>query len=142
MILTFANPSHRLGDAHVKINPPAAPIAAATLSSAARCTICCRTAFTSVRWCAKARPLAVHTELWGAVQAKIKVNASGTSRRLKSQQSSLLVGLVFDGDGRGMTLSHATKPCKRYRYCIARPDHLADARAWCVSAYIIICDQL
>lgn len=51
----------------------------------------------------------VPVALWDAVQDKLKANASGTSRRLKSQQPSLLVGLVFAGEGRAMTRSHATK---------------------------------
>lgn len=83
--------------------------------------------------------------LWEAVQDKLKANASGTSRRLRSQQPSLLVGLVFDGEGRAMTPSHATKPGKRYRYYITRSDQLDDAPAWRVSAHDleqIICDQL
>jgi hypothetical protein len=40
-------------------------------------------------------PAIIPTELWEAVQDKLKTNASGTSRRLKSQQPSLLVGRVF-----------------------------------------------
>jgi site-specific DNA recombinase len=90
-------------------------------------------------------PAIVPTDLWGAVQEKLRGNASGTSRRLKSQQPSLLVGLVFDGEGRAMTPSHATKPGRRYRYYITRPDQMAEAPAWRVSAYDleqIICDQL
>lgn len=90
-------------------------------------------------------PAIVPIDLWDAVQGKMKANASGTSRRLKSLQPSLLVGLVFDGEGRPMTPSHATKPGRRYRYYITRPDQLNDAPAWRVSAYDleqIICDQL
>ena len=90
-------------------------------------------------------PAIVPVILWDAVQDKLKANASGTSRRLKSQQPSLLVGLVFDGEGRAMTPSHSTKPGRRYRYYITRPDHLDDAPAWRVSAYDLeqlICDQL
>jgi len=90
-------------------------------------------------------PAIVPIDLWDAVQSKMKANASGTSRRLKSLQPSLLVGLVFDGEGRAMTPSHATKPGRRYRYYITRPDQLDDAPAWRVSAYDleqIICDQL
>ena len=34
--------------------------------------------------------------------------------RLRSQQPSLLVGLVFDGKGRAMTPTHVAKPGKRY----------------------------
>jgi DNA invertase Pin-like site-specific DNA recombinase len=90
-------------------------------------------------------PAIVPVALWDAVQDKMKANASGTSRRLKSQQPSLLVGLVFDGEGRAMTPSHATKPGRRYRYYVTRPDDLDDAPAWRVSAYDLeqlICDQL
>ena len=84
-------------------------------------------------------------ELWTAVQDKLKANAPGTSRRLKSQQPSLLVGLVFDGEGRAMTPSHATKPGRRYRYYITRPDQLREAPAWRVSAYDLenlLCERL
>ena len=44
-----------------------------------------------------------------------------------------------------MTPSHATKPGRRYRYYVTRPDHLDDAPAWRVSAYDLeqlVCDQL
>ena len=87
----------------------------------------------------------VPIDLWQAVQEKLKGNASGTSRRLKSQQPSLLVGLVFDGEGRAMTPSHATKPGKRYRYYVTRNDQLDDAPAWRVSAHDLerlVCDRL
>ena len=90
-------------------------------------------------------PPIIGQELWVAVQAKLAANASGTSRRLKSQQPSLLVGLVFDGEGRAMTPSHATKPGKRYRYYVTRSDQLDDAPAWCVSAHDLerlVCDRL
>jgi len=80
-------------------------------------------------------PAIIPTELWDAVQEKLKANASGTSRRLRSQQPSLLVGLVFDSEGRAMTPSHSTKPGKRYRYYVTRPDQLDDAPAWRVSAH-------
>ena len=80
-------------------------------------------------------PPIIGQELWDEVQLKLAANASGTSRRLKSQQPSLLVGLVFDGEGRAMTPSHATKPGKRYRYYVTRSDQLDDAPAWRVSAH-------
>ena len=47
----------------------------------------------------------IDAELWETVQTKLKSNASGTSRRLRSKQPSLLVGLVFDGEGRAMTVA-------------------------------------
>ena len=79
-------------------------------------------------------PPIVGDALWDEVQDKLKVNACGTSRRLKSKQPSLLVGLVFDGEGRSMTPSHATKSGRRYRYYVTRSDQLDDAPAWRVSA--------
>ena len=87
----------------------------------------------------------VPKELWAAVQTKLKANASGTSRRLRSQQPSLLTGLVYDGDGCPMTPSHATKVGRRYRYYVTRPDQLDESPAWRVSAHDLeklICDRL
>ena len=87
----------------------------------------------------------IDEDFWNAVQAKLQANASGTSRRLRSQQPSLLVGLVFDGEGRAMTPSHATKPGKRYRYYITRGDQFDDKPAWRVSAHDLerlVCDRL
>ena len=73
--------------------------------------------------------------LWQAVQKQLAANASGTSRRLRQQHPSLLVGKVFDGEGRAMTPTHATKSCKRYRYYVTRPELLDRARAWRVTAH-------
>ena len=90
-------------------------------------------------------PAIIASDLWEDVKEKLKANVSGTSRRLKSQQPSLLVGLVFDGEGRAMTPSHATKPGKRYRYYVTRPDQLDDAPAWRVSAHDmerLVCERL
>jgi len=90
-------------------------------------------------------PAIISAELWDAVRAKLAANASGTSRRLRSQQPSLLVGLVFDGEGRAMTPSHATKPGKRYRYYVTRSDQLDGILAWRVSAHDLerlVCDRL
>ena len=90
-------------------------------------------------------PAIIEQDLWDLVQVKLAANASGTSRRLRSQQPSLLVGLVFDGEGRAMTPSHATKPGKRYRYYVTRSDQLDDAPAWRVSAHDLerlVCDEL
>jgi site-specific DNA recombinase len=87
----------------------------------------------------------VPQELWDAVQAKLGDNASGTSRRLRSQQPSLLVGLVCDGEGRAMTPSHATRPGRRYRYYVTRPDMLGGSPAWRVSAHDLeqlVCERL
>jgi site-specific DNA recombinase len=80
-------------------------------------------------------PSIVAQELWDEVQGALKTNASGTSRRLKVKQPSLLVGMIYDGEGRAMTPSHATKPGKRYRYYVTRPDLIDGSPAWRVSAF-------
>lgn len=78
----------------------------------------------------------VPEDLFQTVQNKLKANASGTSRRLKGQQPSLLAGLVFDGEGRAMTPSHASKgKAKRYRYYVTRPDQAKDEPTYRVSAH-------
>lgn len=90
-------------------------------------------------------PAIINKQLWVEVQAKLKANASGPSRRLRSDQPSLLVGLVYDGECRAMTPTHATKAGRRYRYYVTRPD-LVDARpAWRVSAHDLerlVCERL
>ncbi|KPL69311.1 hypothetical protein SZ64_15080 [Erythrobacter sp. SG61-1L] len=80
-------------------------------------------------------PAIVSQGLWDEVQQTLKANASGTSRRIKFQQPSLLVGMLYDGEGRAMTPSHATKPGKRYRYYVTRPDLIDGSPAWRVSAF-------
>lgn len=90
-------------------------------------------------------PAIVPKELWNEVQTTLKSNASGTSRRLKVQQPSPLVGMIYDGEGRAMTPSHATKPGKRYRYYVTRQDLVDGSPAWRVSAYDLeqlICQRI
>ncbi len=76
----------------------------------------------------------VSPELWDAVQARLKTNAAGPSKRSRFKEPSLLTGLLYDGEGRAMTPSHASKPGKRYRYYVTRPDLVAEAQAWRVPA--------
>jgi hypothetical protein len=76
--------------------------------------------------------------LWQAVQDKLKANASGTSRRLKGQQPSLLTGILIDSAGRSMTPSHASKgKAQRYRYYVTRPDQAKDEPAYRISSHDI-----
>jgi DNA invertase Pin-like site-specific DNA recombinase len=80
----------------------------------------------------------VSETLWQAVQDKLKANTSGTSRRLKGQQPSLLTGLLQDSEGRAMTPSHASKgKTQRYRYYVTRPDQTKDQPAYRISAHDI-----
>ena len=87
----------------------------------------------------------VDEALWDAVQAMLAENASGSSRRLKHQQPSLLTGKVADGEGRAMSPSHACRNQRRYRYYVTRPDQLDGTRAWRVSAHDLeqlVCSRL
>ena len=78
----------------------------------------------------------VPEDLFQAVHDKLKANASGTSRRLKGQQPSLLTGILQDSDGRAMTPSHASKgKAQRYRYYVTRSDQTKDEPAYRVSAH-------
>ena len=77
----------------------------------------------------------VDEELFEQVQMKLAHNASGSSRRRKHRQPSLLTGKVFDGEGRAMTPSHASRPNRRYRYYVTRPDQVDGSPAWRVPAH-------
>src|SRR5467141_2268155 len=58
--------------------------------------------------------------LWDAVQAQLAINAAQHNDGGKTRPPSLLVGILFDGDGNRMTPSHAVKKDTRYRYYVAR----------------------
>lgn len=84
----------------------------------------------------------VPEDLFQAVQDKLKANASGTSRRLKGQQPSLLTGILQDSDGRAMTPSHASKgKAQRYRYYVTRPNQTSDQPA-CLCSRQLVHDPL
>jgi site-specific DNA recombinase len=87
----------------------------------------------------------VSLELWEDVQATLRAKSSGSSKRSRFAQPSLLVGLLTDGEGRAMTPTHAVKPGKRYRYYVTRQDQLDGEPAWRVSAHDIeklVCDRV
>src|SRR3546814_5661333 len=52
-------------------------------------------------------PPIVPAALWEADRKSTRLNSSGTSRRIRAQQPSLLTGRIFDGEGRVLTPSHA-----------------------------------
>jgi len=59
--------------------------------------------------------------LWDAVQTQLAGNAAEHNDCRRTRQSSLLAGILFDGDGNRMTPSHAVKKGTRYRYYVSRP---------------------
>jgi site-specific DNA recombinase len=77
----------------------------------------------------------VDEDLFEWVQIKLADNASGSSRRRRHRQPSLLTGMLYDGEGRAMTPSHASRPNRRYRYYVTRPDQIDGMPAWRVSAH-------
>jgi site-specific DNA recombinase len=58
---------------------------------------------------------------WDAVQVQLAGNAAQRKAGGRTAQPSLLVGMLFDGDGNRMTPSHAVKKGTRYRYYVSRP---------------------
>jgi DNA invertase Pin-like site-specific DNA recombinase len=65
-------------------------------------------------------PPIIDQPLWDAVQAQLACNAAQRNEGGKTRQPSLLVGMLFDGDGNRMTPSHAVKKGTRYRYYVSR----------------------
>ena len=57
--------------------------------------------------------------LWDAVQAQFAGNTARRQCGRRARQSSLLAGMLFDGDGNRMTPSHAVKMGTHYRYYVS-----------------------
>ena len=66
-------------------------------------------------------PPIIDQPLWDAVQAQLARNAAQHNSGARTRQPSLLVGMLFDGDGNRMTPSHAVKKGTRYRYYVSGP---------------------
>jgi hypothetical protein len=58
----------------------------------------------------------VERSLWDKVQAKLKANRQAVKHGLRAREPSLLLGMLYDGEGSRFTPSHASKAGKRYRY--------------------------
>ncbi|HZK91615.1 MAG TPA: recombinase family protein [Stellaceae bacterium] len=63
----------------------------------------------------------IDAPLWDAVKARLAENAVERSTGIRVKNPSLLVGLLFDGEGQRMTPTHAVKNGRRYRYYVSRP---------------------
>jgi DNA invertase Pin-like site-specific DNA recombinase len=59
--------------------------------------------------------------LWNTVQVCLAENAVERSIGTRGKNPSLLIGLLFDGEGHRMTPTHAVKNGRRYRYYVSRP---------------------
>jgi DNA invertase Pin-like site-specific DNA recombinase len=63
----------------------------------------------------------IEPELWQIVQDRLAANRHERALAIAAEASSLLAGLVVDGDGNRMTPTHANKRGKRYRYYVSAP---------------------
>jgi site-specific DNA recombinase len=59
--------------------------------------------------------------LWNTVQLCLTENAVERNNGIRVKSPSLLVDLLFDGEGHRMTPTHAVKNGRRYRYYVSRP---------------------
>lgn len=84
----------------------------------------------------------VSQELWDLVQHMLADRSQGGSRSQGARWPSLLIGILYDGEGRLMTPSHTSKVAanqdrkiqrRRYRYYHTRPD-AEGGMAWRVTA--------
>lgn len=78
----------------------------------------------------------VPKDLWDAVQDKLAMNAKAQKLQKRARHASLLAGLLYDGLGRRMSPSHASKQGKRYRYYVTHEQQRADRSeaAWRVGS--------
>jgi hypothetical protein len=66
--------------------------------------------------------------LWDAVQMRLAGNTAERNAGTRTQQASLLAGMLFDAEGKRMTPSYAVKKGTRYRYYVSRPLITQDQR--------------
>jgi site-specific DNA recombinase len=87
----------------------------------------------------------VSEELWNQVQTKLAKQGQGGSSRKVSPRTGVLAGLIYDGEGRAMVLTHTQKGNRRFHYYANRYETLDDSSASRVSARDIeniVVDQL
>lgn len=76
----------------------------------------------------------VPEELWNQVQAKLAKQGQGGSSRKVGPRTGVLAGLMHDGEGRAMVLTHTQKGNRRFHYYANRYETLGDSAASRVSA--------
>jgi len=81
----------------------------------------------------------IDRETWDAAQAQLASNARARMNGTMAGHPSLLAGLLFDGEGRRLVATHATKNGKRYRYYVCETktkagEHRRSANAFRISA--------
>jgi len=73
-------------------------------------------------------PPIIDPPLWDAVQMRLAGNTAERNSGTRTQQPSLLTGMLFDAAGQQMTPSYAVKKGTRYRYYVSRPLITQDQR--------------
>jgi site-specific DNA recombinase len=66
--------------------------------------------------------------LWDAVQMRLAGNTAERNSATRTDQPSLLAGMLFDAEGNRMTPSYAVKKGTRYHYYVSRPLITQDRR--------------
>jgi site-specific DNA recombinase len=72
------------------------------------------------KWYPGEHPGIVSRELWDKVQAQLDSNLRTQRKRAREQSSSLLTGLIEDGEGSRFTPSFTIKRGRRYRYYVSK----------------------
>jgi len=72
------------------------------------------------RWYPGAHPGIVPRELWDTVQTQLDSNLRTHRNSAREQSSSLLTGLIEDGEGNRFTPSFTIKHRRRYRYYVSQ----------------------
>jgi DNA invertase Pin-like site-specific DNA recombinase len=72
------------------------------------------------KWYPGAHPGIVPLELWDKVQSQLDSNVRAQRKRAREQSSSLLTGLIEDGEGNCFTPSFTIKRGRRYRYYVSK----------------------
>jgi site-specific DNA recombinase len=62
----------------------------------------------------------INQELWDKVQEQLRANMQSEMRKANASDKTLLLGLLFDGEGNRFTPSYANKKGRRYRYYVSR----------------------
>ncbi len=80
----------------------------------------------------------IERALWDSTQQQLNTSRVTRLNGTRAKDPSLLSGLIFDGQGRRLTPSHATKGMRRYRYYVTpsegRVGDSPELRAWRIPA--------
>jgi DNA invertase Pin-like site-specific DNA recombinase len=76
-------------------------------------------------------PAIIDRDLWERAQVRIAANRRERRTTTRATETSILAGMIFDGLGRPMSPTHATKGSRRYRYYVSRSADANDQhRVW------------